>query len=287
MAGMPILLKSDPARGTSSTNADPHSLAGIAIFRELAADVLDSLSRRCRWRWYDAGQTILQRQDASRDIFFVVRGRVRAIYHSMAGREIHFGDLAAGEIFGEFGAIDGEPRSSDIVCVTDALIASMSAETFWDVLRRHATVCAAILRRLTQIARAGSRRVVEFSTLPVRSRLHAELLRLARAGEPCPSRNAAIIAPAPTHAELASRISTHREAVTRELNELARAKLIEKAGNTLIIRDVAALANLVEEISGEPCDEVTVVRQTARAVPRQACARGSVGLPTACDRPRL
>jgi hypothetical protein len=35
--------------------------------------------------------------------------------------------------------------------------------------------------------------------------------------------------------------------VTRELNELARAKLIEKRGNDLIIRDIAMLESMVED----------------------------------------
>ena len=92
--------------------------------------------------------------------------------------------------------------------------------------------------------------MVEFSTLPVRSRLHAELIRMARLS--APDGRTAVISPAPKHAEIASRISTHREAVTRELNELARAKLIGKRGNDLIIHDTAMLESMVEASMDEP-----------------------------------
>jgi CRP-like cAMP-binding protein len=139
------------------------------------------------------------------------------------------------------------------VSVTDTLIASMSAELFWEVLRRHETVCAAVLRRLTRAVRAVQQRVIEFSTLPVRSRLHAELIRLAQAGRSHSDSNTAVIAPAPTHAEIASRISTHREAVTRELKQLARARLIERRGGALVIRNVAALMDMIEATLEEPC----------------------------------
>src|SRR5215475_13821085 len=176
----------------------PETLAGIEIFRGIAPDVVASLSRRCRWRRYCAGQTILQYQDEGRDVFFILQGRVCAIYYSASGREVRFSDIPAGELFGEFAAIDGEPRAADVVSVTDTLIASMSAELFWEILRRHESVCAAILRRLTGIARANQRRVVEFSTLPVRSRLHAELIRMARGS--APDGGSAVISPAPTHA---------------------------------------------------------------------------------------
>jgi hypothetical protein len=39
--------------------------------------------------------------------------------------------------------------------------------------------------------------------------------------------------------------------VTRGLGELARAGIVEKRGGTLVIRDVEALAAMVNEILGE------------------------------------
>jgi CRP/FNR family cyclic AMP-dependent transcriptional regulator len=230
-------------------------LDGIEIFRNLAPDAVAALSRRCSWRRYAPGQLILQPQDESRDVFFVVSGRVSAVYHSATGREVRLSDSVAGDIFGDFAAIDGEPRSPDIVSVTPTLIASMSADLFWQVLRRHTSVSTAMLLRLTRIARGKLQRLVELSTLTVRSRVHAELLRLAQAA-PGSQRASAVIAPAPTHADIASRIGTHREAVSREFSELARNRLIERRGSTLVIRDVTRLAGMVEEIFGEPCGEI-------------------------------
>ena len=63
--------------------------------------------------------------------------------------------------------------------------------------------------------------------------------------------NTAIISPIPTHAQIASFISTHREAITRELNDLARAGLIEKHTGKLVIRDVAELMRMLSEVVGE------------------------------------
>jgi CRP-like cAMP-binding protein len=250
------------------------SLAEIAIFSELAPDEIAALSRRCRWRRYGAGQTILQHCDAGDDVYFVVRGSVCAIYHSASGREVRFDDFSAGEIFGEIAAIDGAPRMADVVAVTDTLVAAMSAALFNEVLRRHDTVCVALLRRLTTITRAMSQRVIEFSTLPVRSRVHAELLRLARVDADDP-RETAVIAPAPTHAEIASRISTHREAVTRELSALTRSGLIERRGGDLILRDVAALTDMVEEPLAEPPAGLAGWSAARRATTHANAARAS------------
>jgi CRP-like cAMP-binding protein len=106
-------------------------------------------------------------------------------------------------------------------------------------------VLFAILRHLTTQVRALTERVFEFSTLAVRNRVHAELLRLARDH----GGNDAVICPAPTHTEIASRISTHREAVTRELNRLEDLGLIVREGRSLRVADLERLQAMVEDVA--------------------------------------
>jgi CRP/FNR family transcriptional regulator, cyclic AMP receptor protein len=109
-----------------------------------------------------------------------------------------------------------------------------------------------MLKRLVANIRRLTARVFEFSTLAVRNRIHAELLRLARSSckdEPGGAQSVTIT-PVPTHSDIASRVSTHREAVTRELNELARIGMIERRGNDLIVRNIQELERLVAEADG-------------------------------------
>jgi DNA-binding GntR family transcriptional regulator len=84
------------------------------------------------------------------------------------------------------------------------------------------------------------------STLGVKNRIHAELLRLAQ--RKMKDGKTAVISPAPTHADIASRVSTHREAVTRELNQLAHIGLLERRPGALFVADVPTLARMVEEV---------------------------------------
>jgi CRP/FNR family transcriptional regulator, cyclic AMP receptor protein len=225
------------------------ALGCFELFRDLPSDALARVSRRCQWRRYPADRIILGYREDSRDVFFVVRGRVRVTYFAECGREVSFRDLPAGEMFGELSAIDGLPRSCSVVALSDTTLAIMSASLLWALLREHESVNACILRRLTRLVRALSERVVEVSTFTVRKRVQLELLRLAR--EIAPGQKRAVIFPVPTHADLANRVSTHREAVTRSLGELARAGIVEKRSGTLVVRDVDALAAMVEEALSE------------------------------------
>ena len=231
-----------------TAGTEDRSLDGIGILQEMPAEALAALADKCGWKVYAAQQQIIGYQDESRNAFFLVRGQVRASIYSLSGKEVIFRDIEQGGIFGEFAAIDEEPRSASVEALTPCLIATMPSELFWDVLQVNPTVMAAMLRRLTGQIRILTERVLEFSTLAVRNRIHAELLRLAQ--HHLMDDGTAEITPAPTHVELANRISTHREAVTREMVRLAHADLVERRHGTLVIRDVPRLTRMVQEVLG-------------------------------------
>ena len=219
-------------------------LQRIALLEGLSPERLDALARQCAWRNFEAGQRILSREAPDRDVYLVVSGRVRVTIYSASGRQVTFRDIQAGELFGEVAAIDGMPRSADVVALESGLTASIPPSVFRDLLRDEPRVAERVLQRLAGLVRRMSARVIDLSTLNVHSRIHAELLRLAR--EAGVSGNAARIAHAPTHAELASQVSTYREEVSRELSSLSKAGVVAREGPALVIRDVARLQALVE-----------------------------------------
>jgi CRP/FNR family cyclic AMP-dependent transcriptional regulator len=235
-------------RSTPATRDGPSSfgLRKIALLAGLAPQDLDELA--CAWRTYRAGQHIISRESSDRDVHMIVSGAVRATTYAMSGRQTTFRDVYEGDCFGELAAIDGRPRSADVVAVKDTLLASMTPGVFWNLLRNKPAVAERVLARMCSLVRQLSERLVDLSTLDVQNRLNAELLKLARAGRV--DGNVATIDPAPKHADIASQVSTYREQVTRELSALAKAGILERAGRSLIVRDLARLARLVEEARG-------------------------------------
>jgi CRP-like cAMP-binding protein len=221
-------------------------LRHIALLQGLSSERLESLARECAWRNYRAGQRIISRDAADRDVYLVVSGRVRVTTYSAAGRQVTFRDIAAGEMFGEVAAIDDMPRSADVMALENALTAAIPPAVFRRLLREEPAVAERVLRRLATLVRRMSERVIDLSTLGVHQRLHAEILRLAR--EAGGSANAARIDPAPTHADLASQVSTYREQVSRELSALAKAGIVRRDGRALVVCDVKRLEKLVEEL---------------------------------------
>ena len=231
---------------TRVVEATADTLLGVDIFRTLDKAARASIARHCHAYRYPAQHEVISNRDTSDDVYFVISGGVRATIFSRIGREVAFRDLVAGEVFGDLSAIDGQPRCANVITLEESVVLKMGARAFQDVLAENPEVSLAALRRLTQLVRDLSDRVVEFSTLGVNNRIHAELLRLAK--EYPEDAGAVEITRPPTHADIASRVSTRREAVTKELSRLADLGLIERRGKSLLVRDVARLRNMIDEV---------------------------------------
>lgn len=227
------------------THVKPDALRSFEFFRGLSEEAFSSLSQSCHRKAFVAKELIIGHEDKSFDLLFLLSGQARVNIYSLSGRRISFRDITEGAIFGELSAIDGEPRSASVECVETCTAAIMPQKAFRQALSDHPVFMTAVMKHLTRQVRTLTARVVEFSTLAVRNRVQAELLRLAERGQ-CVN-NQAVLSPAPTHAEIASRISTHREAVTRELSWLEDHGLIAKEGRILRIRDLAKLRGLATD----------------------------------------
>lgn len=231
-----------PAQGQT---ADRVALARATLLKDMPAAALDALVAACIWDDYAPGAVVCTHESPARDVSFVASGSVRVTIYSQNGREVAFRDLGPGANFGEISAIDGKGRSASVVAVSHARLAHLPRERFWELLRDQPAVTAAVLQYLTALVRSLTDRVVDQSTRHVRERIQAELVSLARQSGVKSGR--ATIAPVPRHADIASRISTNREAVTRELSRLTRAGLIERGRDGLVVTSVARLEALIAQ----------------------------------------
>ncbi len=234
---------------TKHSDVSIQALRQIEVFRSVDNDTLRSWRGEFQWHRYRAKQQIVSQNEPSNDVYFVCSGMVRATIFAANGKEVTFQDLGPGEIFGELAAIDSKPRTTHVVALADSLVATMTARHFLQLLRDRPDVAMATLRRLSGLVRRLCDRVVEFSTLGVKNRIQAELLRLARAYGV--QENRALIERLPTHSEIANRVSTHREAVTRELNRLIKSGLLRREGKSLVVTDVARLERMVDDVQDQ------------------------------------
>ncbi len=194
---------------------------------------------------YAAGEMLVSHLDEENKVFIVHSGLARVTIFSQHGRPVTFRDIGAGAIFGELAAIDHEPRSAGVTAVDDVVAARLSKRDFRMLMDTAESFRWAVLEHLSGEVRRMTMRIFEFSTLSVRERLISELLRIA--AENGFTEGRAEIKPALTHFELATRISSHREAVSRAMSEMSKQGLIAKRMGTWVLDDLDALRDALPE----------------------------------------
>ncbi len=226
------------------------NLDNIELLQDLSPEERMAISTQCTWKTYTSGEQILERSSTSRDVFFVVDGSVNVVNFGVSGREVAYATVESGQYFGELSAIDGRPRSANIIANKKCLLASLSPESFSELLLTHPEIMLEVMQRLARIIRINDDRILDLSTLGAVQRVCQELLRMA---EPDPvTAGSWLIYPMPTQSVIASRVSTTRETVARVLGQLAGDNLVLKKGKNLYLRDRDGIEEFINSLAVNP-----------------------------------
>ena len=220
-------------------------LQSTNLFKELSDSELEQVSKLVKWKSYRKETEVIPHMGQDDDVYVIASGRVTVTIFSFDGKEISYQELGAGDTFGELSAIDQLPRTANVITLEASRIGILSRKDYWQLINSYPSVAAATLKRLAGMVRFLVDRVYQYGALDVSSRIRMEILRLAEENQF--EENKVSIRNFPTHREIASRINTHREAVTRELNDLTRAGIIKQDKRILTVLD---LSKLTESLPG-------------------------------------
>lgn len=238
-----------PPSHTSVTPPPEGDYRANRLFRYMARDEIEALAPQIEHLHYGKGELIVQRLDENGGVHLLLKGALLANQYARSGREVGYRRISAGGYFGEISAIDGLPRSVNIVALEDVRVARLPQSLILDLFERSPPFMRAMLEDLASLTRSLTDRLFELHAVSVACRVDIELLRMAASAGG--DGRQAVIHPCPTHAELAVLVGSQREPVTRELNRLAGLKIVSQAGRTLRILDLPALADEIERIGGE------------------------------------
>jgi len=220
----------------------------------LAEAPMDAVARLAAYaRWIDAGpdQIIIDFEDATTEVFFVMQGNVRVVVRTANGEQTQIlDDFAAGDLVGEMSAIDNTPRSARVEALVRTRLCIVPAAAFLDLVFTSRSVGLRLMRLLTARIRGQNRRLLEHTALPIRLRLGAELLRLSRPRQD----GTRVLSPPPTHEELAARIGARRETVSRGLATLTQAGLLRRTRAAFVVDDPAALHAVISAGLDQPTE---------------------------------
>lgn len=221
------------------------SISSIQLFEALGEDVAKQHSSRCAWHTYEPNELVIDYEDDTCDVRFVLSGSVRVVLRIVTGKEVILTEMGPGDYFGELAALDGEGRSANVTALTKTRVCIMPQSVFLDLLRSEPAVNEKLLRMLANRVRQLNERLSEHCFLQTKHRLYIELLRESKPRSGHPDQRS--ISPPPVQRDLAARIGTRREVVSREIAKLKREAVVETTTGALVLSNVSKLNELIRQ----------------------------------------
>jgi CRP/FNR family transcriptional regulator, cyclic AMP receptor protein len=219
-------------------------LKNIPLFKHLKDAQLKEIAARCKSARYKKGDVVFHKTDLSTDLYIVNSGRLKAVLIDEEGDEIVLAQFEQGAFFGELSLLDGKGRSATIVAEKEAELSILKKEMFFDLLYKEPRIAVELMSTLVGRLRKADEMIESLAFLEVGERLIKSLTEHAT---PVDVRLPAgyLKAGKQTHKELAARIGSSREAVSKCLKVLMAKAIVKEAdGNLLIAR------NALERLKG-------------------------------------
>jgi len=233
------------AKGKKKFTKHDRSLNGINLLQEAAPKKIAEFEKSCQWLEFGADEVVIDAEDESTDVFFVIKGKLRAMDFTSVDEKISLAELLPGFSFGELSAVDLKVRSARVTTIEPTLLASLSSKDFCHLLTDCPEIALTLLKTFAGYVRTLNTRIMALSTMTPHQRIYRELLRIS---EPDTHGDGSwIITNAPNHSELASWVGAEKQTVAEAIGKLVRDGVIVRKHKDLRIKDHARLLRLVSQ----------------------------------------
>lgn len=209
----------------------PLLLRSVPVFAGLKEQRLGALAAEASLRNVVRNEVVLRIGDPTDNVYFVLSGRLRVLVSDIEGREVILSMLGAGDLFGEIGVIDDNPRSATVVAVDSSDLVVFDKDDFRRCLADNFDITLAIMRSLAGRLRVADQRIESLALLDVYGRVARLLLELAE------TRDGLKIVPSRlTKQDIAKMVGASREMVSRVMKGLTQQGLIEERDGEVVLR---------------------------------------------------
>ncbi len=214
-------------------------LQQIPLFADLNENALALLIEDLRARDYKKDELLFHQGDESREIYILLKGKVRIFKISPSGNETSIDIFAANDLLGEFAALDNEPRSTAAKAISSVSLLVMSQEHFLHHLQTMNGLGINLARLMAGKLRWTAAYAESIAQFDAAGRLlHILLDNNARYGEAVEPGKRYVLDLGLSQSDLASMVGARREWVNRILGEWRRRDLLTFEHGTITILDL-------------------------------------------------
>ena len=211
-------------------------LKAVPMFASFPEEQLRMLTTMVARRSASRGTTIMAGGDATDSLYIVLSGRLKVMMSDSDGKEVILTLLGPGEIFGEMGLIDDEPRSASVVSIEPCELLSLTKRDFKRCMAENHEMAMHVMRGLVKRLREADRKIGSLALLDVYGRVARLLLDMSENvnGEK-------IVTKRLPKQDIAKMIGASREMVSRVMKDLQTGGYIEVRGSSIVLRDTIML----------------------------------------------
>lgn len=221
---------------------DLKTIASIPVFSTAPIEAMEKVQLVASVQPLDEGQTLFDEGESSREVYFILEGKVRIYCFSQVDRDVAFVDIEAGGFFGELAALDGQPRTGRAEALEPTRLIKLDCIVFNDLVQKYKEIANQVILKLLGIIRQVDVRVANIGVLSDNVRLCRELLRMAQPASEVSS--VQIIPMLPKHEELAKQTNISVQMVTETIVWLKKEEIIARrpeAPRSILIKDIERL----------------------------------------------
>jgi CRP/FNR family cyclic AMP-dependent transcriptional regulator len=230
-----------------SSRQDPLSrriafLKQVPLFADLKEKELTALVDDFCLREYGKGEIIFHQGDHSRELYVVVRGKVRVFKTSPVGDETSISIFSTRDIIGEFSTIDDQSRSATAKAMEDCTVLEMAQDRFLQRMREMPDLALGMARLLASKVRWTAAYAETIAQFDAAGRLlHILLLYNEQFGEEIEPGKQYVLDLSLNQTGLASLVGARREWINRILRDWHKRGLVEYDAGKVIILDLPAV----------------------------------------------
>lgn len=212
------------------------------MFSDLPEEDIVSLASMVTLKRFKKGAFVISQNDRGSVMYLLVAGRVKVSLASPEGKELALNYLEAPSHFGEMSLVDAEPRSADVIAVTDAEVLALDARDLSAAIQVQPKLALTLIATLSRRVRGLIGRLEDVVFHDASHRVMRVLLNVATASYE--ARGVPVVEGF-THYEVATLAGTSRETASRVISQLAKDGVVATKGRRVIV-DLFALRDLVE-----------------------------------------
>lgn len=217
-------------------------LKSVPLFAGLREDDLATLVNDFRLSEYGRGETIFHQGDHGRELYIVVRGKVRIFKTSPSGNETSINIFASRDVIGEFSVLDDLPRSATAKAIGPCALLAVTQERFLRHMREMPDLAMAVARLLVSKVRWTAAYAETIAQFDAAGRLlHILLFYNEQFGREVEAGKRYVLDLSLNQADLASLVGARREWINRILQDWRRRGLLEFKGGKINILDLPAV----------------------------------------------